>query len=117
MATPILSKFNRKTSKNQGNQNLMLTNTKSLLRFVSLSLHTTGLKAVYSCVLPLGIPKGCNQYAVVSGFFICALTSVLHTIVVSLHGLLGRKHRHQETPPVCRPALIWRLVKHTVHRW
>jgi len=32
-------------------------------------LHTTGLKAVYSCVLPLGILKGCNQYAVVSGFF------------------------------------------------
>ena len=28
-----------------------------------------------------------------NGFFICATTSVLHTIVVSLHGLLGRKHR------------------------
>ena len=48
---------------------LLLTNPKSLLRFVPLSLHTTGFKAVYSCVLPLGILKGCNQYAVVSGFF------------------------------------------------
>ena len=34
-----------------------------------LSLHTTMFEAVYSCVLPLGILKGCNQVAVVSGFF------------------------------------------------
>ena len=35
--------------------------------------------------------------AVVSGFFIAHPTSVLHTIVVSLHGLLGRKHRTHHT--------------------
>ena len=37
--------------------------------------------------LRVSIEGSCN------GFFICTMTSVLHTIVVSLHGLLGRKHR------------------------
>jgi hypothetical protein len=50
-----------------------------------------------------------------NGFFICATTSVLHTIVVSLHGLLGRKHRSNLHPIKTRPALIERLVKQTVH--
>jgi len=49
-----------------------------------------------------------------NGFFICATTSVLQTILVSLHGLLGRKHRNQNTPDKKRPALIERLVKHMV---
>jgi hypothetical protein len=55
--------------KNTNKRKIVLTSHKSLLRFAPLSLHTTGFKAVYSCVLPLGILKGCNQYAVVSGFF------------------------------------------------
>lgn len=52
-----------------------------------------------------------------AAFFISFMASVLHTKVVHLHGWLGRKHRHQDTPPVCRPALVKRLVKHLVHRW
>jgi hypothetical protein len=47
--------------------------------------------------------------------FLCSTASVLHTKVVHLHGWLGREHRHQETPPVCRLALVKRLVKHLVH--
>jgi hypothetical protein len=50
-------------------------------------------------------------------FYVHLIASVLHTKVVHLHGWLGRKHRHQDTPPVCRPALVERLVKHLVQRW
>jgi len=50
-------------------------------------------------------------------FYVHLSASVLHTIAAHLHGWLGRKHRHQETPPVCRPALVKRLVKHLVQRW
>ena len=59
--------------------------------------------------------KDYHQRAVASGFFVSTSASVLHTKVVHLHGWLGRKHRHQETPPVCRPTLVKRLVKHLVH--
>jgi len=81
------------------------------------------VKAVCTCSLSFAstsssvFTKDLHQRAVASGFFISFTASVLHTKVVHLHGWLGRKHRHQETPPVCRPALVKRLVKHLVHRW
>ena len=81
------------------------------------------VKAVCTCSLSFlsssrsEFRKDYHQRAVASGFFISAIASVLHTKVVHLHGWLGRKHRHQETPPVCRPALVKRLVKHLVQRW
>jgi len=51
---------------------------------------------------PLVFTLGFSPRAVVSGFFYCfSTTSVLHTIVVSLHGLLGRKHRTQ-VHPLCK---------------
>ena len=37
--------------------------------------------------------RGLPPCAAVSGFFYVSTVSVLHTIVVGLHGLLGRKHR------------------------
>jgi hypothetical protein len=79
------------------------------------------VKAVCTCSLSFlsssrrEFRKDYHQRAVASGFFISTSASVLHTKVVHLHGWLGRKHRHQETPPVCRPALVKRLVKHLVH--
>lgn len=81
------------------------------------------VKAVCTCSLSFlsssrsEFRKDYHQRAVASGFFISIIASVLHTKVVHLHGWLGRKHRHQETPPVCRPALVKRLVKHLVQRW
>lgn len=66
----------------------------------SLSLHTTMFEAVYSCVLPLGILKGCNQAAVVSGFFRYAIDSRQGALADGLHGLNPRNTAHRYTPVV-----------------
>jgi len=81
-----------------------------------LSWKTTDLGHLI-LLSPLVFTLGFPPRVELSGFFHVFHTIVLHTIAAHLHGWLGRKHRHQETPPVCRPALVKRLVKHLVQRW
>lgn len=57
-------------------------------------------EAVYSCVLPLGIPEGCNQVAVVNGFFRSAIANRQGAIADGLHGLNPRNTAHRYTPVV-----------------
>jgi len=55
-------------------------------------------EAVYSCVLPLGIPEGCNQVAVVSGFFRFAIVNRQGALAYGLNGLNPRITAHRYTP-------------------
>ena len=55
-------------------------------------------EAVYSCVLPLGNPGGCNQVAVVSGFFRFAIANRQGALADGLHGLNPRITAHCYTP-------------------
>jgi len=43
------------------------------------------MKAAYSCILPLGILRGFDQGAVVSGFFYCPITSTAPLAILSAH--------------------------------
>jgi len=72
-------------------------------------------KAVYSCALPLGTLKGCNQVAVVSGFFRFAINNRQGALADGLHGLNPRNTDSRTHPLICRTALIERLLKHLVH--
>jgi hypothetical protein len=55
-------------------------------------------EAVYSCALPLGTLKGCNQVAVVSGFFRFAIYNRQGALADGLHGLNPRNTAHRYTP-------------------
>ena len=72
-------------------------------------------KAVYSCALPLGTLKGCNQVAVVSGFFRFAINNRQGALADGLHGLNPRNTDSRTHPLICRTALVERLLKHLVH--
>ena len=51
------------------------------------------MKAAYSCILPLGILRGFDQGAVVSGFFYCPYVIRTPYVNKHLHGWRGREHR------------------------
>jgi hypothetical protein len=74
-------------------------------------------EAVYSCVLPLGILKGCNQAAVVNGFFRFAINNRQGALADGLHGLNPRNTDNRTHPLICRTALVERLLKDWVQRW
>jgi len=55
------------------------------------------LKPFTHAFWPLGVLRGCDPNAVVNGFFVCAMTSVLHTIAsVQPDGVEGKGTRYVE---------------------